>query len=243
MEGWKMQSALGVLYPPQCVSCDAPTDADFALCGQCWRETPFVEGLVCDLCGDPLPGEDDGTPAHCDACLAANRPWQQGRAAMVYDGNARRLVLALKHGDRPELARAAAPWLVRSAIPLTCPDTLIVPMPIHWTRLLRRRYNQSAELARFLARALNIKHIPDALQRTKRTRPHDGMDIDARFANMQGAIGPHPKRGGSLAGRKVLLLDDVMTSGASFDAATRACFAAGADHVNVLALARVTRGA
>ncbi|MDE9450179.1 ComF family protein [Aliiroseovarius sp. Z3] len=238
-----MQSALGVLYPPQCVSCAAPTDTDFALCGNCWRETPFIEGLACDLCGDPLPGEDDGSPSHCDACLAANRPWQKGRAAMVYDGNARRLVLALKHGDRPELARAAAPWLARAATPLICPDTLIVPMPIHWSRLLRRRYNQSAELARSLARILDIDHVPDALVRPKRTRAHDGMDIDARFANMHGAISPHPKRGAQLAGRSVLLVDDVMTSGASFDAATRACLAAGADHVNVLALARVTRDA
>ncbi len=238
-----MQSALGVLYPPQCVSCDAPTDTDFALCGACWRDTPFIEGLVCDLCGDPLPGEDDGTPIHCDGCLAMDRPWAQGRAAMVYGGNARRLVLAMKHGDRPELARAAAPWLARAAAPLVTPDTLIVPMPIHWSRLFRRRYNQSAELARYLAREMNIDHIPDALQRTRRTRPHDGMDVDARFANMQGAIEPHPKKGGGIAGRSVLLLDDVMTSGASLDAATRACLLAGADHVRVLALARVTRDA
>ncbi|SEV91166.1 Predicted amidophosphoribosyltransferases [Aliiroseovarius sediminilitoris] len=238
-----MQSVLGVLYPPQCISCDAPTDADFALCGACWRETPFIEGLACDLCGDPLPGEDEGTPIHCDACLTVKRPWKQGRAAMIYDGNARRLVLALKHGDRPELARAAAPWLARAAAPLICRETLIVPMPIHWSRLLRRRYNQSAELARFLAKTSGLAHIPDALQRPKRTRPHDGMDVDTRFENMRGAIRPRPKKSGSLEGRRVLLVDDVMTSGASFDAATRACLAAGADHVNVLALARVTRGA
>ncbi|MCK8484397.1 ComF family protein [Aliiroseovarius sp. S2029] len=243
MEGRKMQSALGVLYPPQCVSCAAPTESDFALCGACWRDTPFIEGLVCDLCGDPLPGEDDGAPAQCDACLATPRPWHQGRAALRYSANARRLVLALKHGDRPELARAAAPWLARAATPLIAADTVIVPMPIHWSRLFRRRYNQSVELGRALARFLHLDHTPDALVRPKRTRAHDGMDVEARFANMQGAIRPHPKRGAALAGRSVLLLDDVMTSGASFDAATRACFAAGADHVNVLALARVTRDA
>ena len=238
-----MQSALGVLYPPQCISCDASTDTDFALCGSCWRETPFIEGLVCDLCGDPLPGDDDGDPVYCDACITAQRPWEKGRAAMVYKDNARRLVLALKHGDRPELARAAVPWLARAAAPLLGADTLLVPMPIHWTRLLRRRYNQSAELARALAANLHVDHAPDALVRPKRTRAHDGMDVDARFANMKDAIRPHPKKSGVLEGRNVLLVDDVMTSGASFDAATRACLAAGADHVRVLALARVTRDA
>ncbi|MCK8463260.1 ComF family protein [Aliiroseovarius sp. S1339] len=236
-----MQSVLGLLYPPQCISCDAPTDTDFALCGACWRETPFIEGLVCDLCGDPLPGEDDGDAVHCDACLAADRPWSQGRAAMIYKDNARRVILALKHGDRPELARAAAPWLARAAASLLTDDTLIVPMPIHWSRLLRRRYNQSVELAHALAKTLHVDHAPDALVRPKRTQPHDGMDVDARYANMQGAIWPHPKKGGALSGRDILLLDDVMTSGASFDAATRACFDAGANHVSVLALARVTR--
>ncbi|UWQ14394.1 double zinc ribbon domain-containing protein [Aliiroseovarius sp. M344] len=238
-----MQSALGVLYPPQCISCDASTDTDFALCGACWRATPFIEGLVCDMCGDPLPGEDDGDPVHCDGCISAQRPWIKGRAAMVYKDNARRLVLALKHGDRPELARAAAPWMARAATPLLCTDSLIVPMPIHWTRLFRRRYNQSAELARALAANLNAEHAPDALERHKRTRAHDGMDIDARFANMKDAIRPHPKNGAALAGRNVLLVDDVMTSGASFDAATQACLDAGADQVRVLALARVTRDA
>ena len=223
-------------------SCDAPADTDFALCGECWKDTPFIDGLVCDLCGDPLPGEDDGQPVHCDACLAANRPWTQGRAALVYEANARRLVLALKHGDRPELSRAAAPWLARATAPLLTETTLIVPVPIHRSRLLRRRYNQSAELARALSRYTGVEHSPDALVRTRRTQVHDGMDADQRFVNMQGAIEPNPRQNDIIRGRDVLLLDDVMTSGATFDAATRACLTAGADHVRVLSLARVALG-
>ncbi|MHA6265561.1 double zinc ribbon domain-containing protein [Aliiroseovarius sp. CAU 1755] len=238
-----MQSVLSVLYPPKCISCDAPTETDFALCGACWRETPFIEGHVCDLCGDPLPGEADGHEDYCDACLATQRPWSRGRAALLYKGNARRLVLALKHGDRPELARAAAPWLARAATPLLLADTLIVPVPIHWSRRLKRRYNQSAELGRALARTLCLDHQPDALCRHKRTRPHEGMDAETRFANMQNAVLAHPKHGKVLAGRNVLVLDDVMTSGATFDAATHACLDAGAKSVQVLALARVARDA
>lgn len=238
-----MQSLLRVFYPPQCVSCDTPTEFDFALCSTCWSQTPFIEGLVCDLCGDPLPGEDDGHVAHCDRCIAAQRPWVKGRAAMLYKDNARRLVLAMKHGDRPDLAKPAAAWLARAVGPLTEGAPVIVPIPIHRTRLLKRRYNQSAELARALAMHLGLRHIPDALIRPRRTLPHDGMNADERYANMKGAITPHPTKGDQLKGQKVILLDDVMTSGATFDAATRACLAAGADHVCVLSLARVNRDA
>ncbi|WP_371170140.1 double zinc ribbon domain-containing protein [Aliiroseovarius sp. 2305UL8-7] len=237
-----MQMLLGALYPPQCVSCDAPTDTDFGLCGDCWKGTPFIEGLVCDLCGDPLPGEDDGQLVHCDACLTTKRPWHQGRSAMVYAENARRLILALKHGDRPELSRAAAPWLARAAAPLLTDRTIIVPVPIHRSRLFRRRYNQSAELARAMSFQTGLKCVPDALVRLRRTMVHDGMGADQRFANMEGAIGLNSKPAVALQGRDVLLLDDVMTSGATFDAATRACLVAGADHVRVLSLARVGLG-
>jgi len=235
-----MQSVLRMIYPPQCASCDAPAAEDFALCAGCWRETPFIEGLVCDKCGAPLPGEDDDTTALCDGCMAVERPWAQGRAALLYRDNARRMVLALKHGDRPDLSRAAAPWLARAARPLLTDDTLIVPIPIHWSRLLKRRYNQSAELARALARETELEFGPDLLVRTRRTRPHDGMDRETRFANMEAAIAPHPKRRRTLERRNMLLLDDVMTSGATFHAATQACVKAGARSVRVLSLARVT---
>lgn len=238
-----MQSALRLIYPPQCISCDAPTEQDFALCGECWRDTPFIDGLVCDLCGEPLPGEDDGHVAHCDACMKLDRPWQQGRSAMLYRENARRIVLALKHGDRPELARAAGPWLARAGQAMFQPNMVIVPIPIHWTRRLKRRYNQSAELARILARETGFDHAPDSLIRPHRTKPHDGMSAEARFQNMENAIQPHPKHAGALVKRDVLLLDDVMTSGATFHAAAHAAVKAGAASVCVLSLARVARDA
>jgi ComF family protein len=162
---------------------------------------------------------------------------------MRYQGNARRLILALKHGDRPDLARATAPWLARAARPLLTQNTVIVPIPIHWTRLLRRRYNQSCELSRALAKELGIAHAPQALVRPKHTRPHEGMSVEERFANMQNALIAHPQKSHVLAGKNVLLLDDVMTSGATFDAATRACLTAGSQTVQVLTLARASRDA
>lgn len=236
-----MQSPLRLLFPPQCVSCGSPVESDFALCGECWRETPFIEGLVCDTCGAPLPGEEPGRSVQCDDCMILKRPWRRGRAALSYRDNGRRLVMALKHGDRLDLARPAAGWMARAAAPLIARDQLIVPVPAHWTRLFARHYNQAAVLARALAVVTRLDCIPDALVRPCRTVAQEKMSREARFANMAGAIRSHPKKGASLAGRQVLLVDDVMTSGATLAAAAEACHQAGAAGVDVVALARVAK--
>lgn len=238
-----MQGALQILYPPQCISCSAPVQSDFGLCADCWRETPFVSGLVCDQCGLPLPGQDSAERVLCDDCMTIARPWEQGRAALMYRDNGRRLVLALKHGDRMELARPAALWLRQAAAPLLRPDTLVVPVPLHWWRLIRRKYNQAALLSAALARSAGVEHCPDLLIRRRNTGSQEGRTRDDRFANLRGAFATHPRRRARIAGRPVLVVDDVMTSGATFSAAATACLAAGAARVDVLSLARVAKDA
>jgi len=240
----KMQSVLGLIYPPQCVTCSALVDRAFSLCGPCWKETPFIAGLVCDACGTPLPGTatgDNARPEYCDDCLRVGRPWIRGRAAMLYQNNARKMVLALKHGDRLDLAKSVARWMAHAAGPILNTDTMIVPIPIHRRRLLSRKYNQAALLSHEMARHLALPNVPDALIRTRKTAVQDGMSLDERFTNMQGAIAPHPARGAVISGRSILLVDDVMTSGATFASATHACYAAGASQVCVMALARVAK--
>ncbi|WP_370212596.1 double zinc ribbon domain-containing protein, partial [Roseovarius sp.] len=117
MNGGVVQSVLQTLYPPRCLGCGARVESDFGLCGPCWRETPFISGLVCDACGIPLPGEQGepggpgAEPAQCDACLVRVRPWARGRAVMLYESMGRRLVLGLKHGDRHDVLRPAGRWL------------------------------------------------------------------------------------------------------------------------------------
>ncbi len=240
-----MQSALKLLYPDQCVSCREPVENIFGLCGTCWAKTPFITGMVCDTCGTPLP-EAAGPEKErliCDDCIAISRPWSRGRAALLYRDNARRLVLALKHGDRLDLARPAAHWMARAADAIMDPDLLVIPIPSHWTRLFIRRYNQAAVLAQALTRITQLEYAPDLLVRPRRTPPQEGLDRKARFSGLQGAIIPHPKRGKAIQGRSVLLVDDVMTSGATFAAAAEACTAAGACDVFTLALARVAKDA
>ncbi len=236
-----MQRAWQIIYPPQCISCNALMGEEHALCGDCWRETSFITGLVCEACGTPLPGEADTVEALCDDCMTIARPWDKGRAAVLYKGNARRLVLALKHGDRLELAKPMARWLVSSVRPILRPNMVVVPVPAHRSRLFRRRYNQAALIANELAKIAALTVLPDALVRLRPTIVQDGMGRDARFRNMSDAITPHPKRGAQLDGRAVLLVDDVMTSGATLAAATEACHAAGASSVCVSALARVAK--
>lgn len=238
-----MQSLLRLAFPPQCLVCSEGVDDDFGLCGACWRDTPFITGLVCDSCGVPLPGRDEGVPVHCDDCLTIARPWKKGRAALAYSGAARKLILGLKHGDRHDLVSPFARWMAAVAPPLLHPDTVIVPVPLHNVRLIKRRYNQAALLGTALARILGQEIVPDLLVRTKSTRAQEGMTRQDRFTNQAQAIAParHARR--RLAGRSVLLVDDVMTSGATLAAAAEACHAAGAAHVNVLALARVVKEA
>ena len=233
-----MQSAIRALYPPQCLACGDETADEQGLCARCWRETTFITGTACDLCGLPLPGEADAGVV-CDECLAIARPWQSGRSVLLYDGTARRMVLGLKHGDRLDMVPALAGWLARRGRELLDGCDLIVPVPVHWTRLLRRRYNQAAVLAVALGKVTGIAAQPDALVRPQRTALLDGKTRDQRFAMLDGAIVAAPDA--ALKGRTICLVDDVMTSGATLSVAAEACLAAGAAEVRVLTLARVAK--
>ena len=239
-----LQRLLHAIYPPQCVMCDQMTEGDFGLCGSCWAETPFIDGMCCDACGAPLPGHGAPDPSIlCDDCMKIARPWSKGRSALVYRDNARRFVLALKHGDRTDLAQAAGPWLARRSDSLVKDDTVIVPVPLHRFRLIRRRYNQAALIAAALSKQIDRPLLPDGLIRVRRTKPLEGHSRDQRFAALDQAIEPNPRTSEQLVGKSVLLVDDVMTSGATFAASTEACYAAGAREVCVLALARVVKDA
>ena len=237
----RFQSVVRAIYPLSCVSCDALVEQSQSLCPSCWRDTGFIVGAACDTCGVPLPGVEDGTALQCDDCLTIARPWVRGRAVMTYQGVGRRLILALKHGDRTDLVPTFAGWMAKAARDLVSDDPLVVPVPLHWSRLLRRRYNQAALLAQGVGGALDLPVCVDALLRPGRTRPLDGHSRQERFAALDGAVIGNPKRRGVLEGRPVLLVDDVMTSGATLAAATEALSATGAGNVSVLTLARVAK--
>lgn len=246
--GGAIKGALRLLYPPQCPGCGVPvastSDSGGDLCPDCWPELQFVTGCSCSRCGIPLP--DDGlgvaeTSLLCDSCLRIERPWRQGRAAFVYQGTGRKLVLALKHGDRPDLAPIMSAWLSRTVQPLIRPGMIVAPVPLHMRRLLKRRYNQAALISRGVASTCGLQHLPNLLIRKRNTMPQDRRSATERFENLADAITVNPRLVGLAKGRAILLVDDVMASGATLSACATALIGAGSGPVSVAVLARAVR--
>lgn len=237
---WAGRAALDLLLPPACIACDRPVDAPGLLCPACFRATGFITAPCCTACGAPFDaGPLAGADGLCAQCHIAPPAFDRARAALRYDPAARRLILPLKHGDRVELAKALAPMMARAGAVLLAEADLLVPVPLHRWRLFHRRYNQAALLARALARISGRAILPDALMRTRRTASLGGKGAGERRAEVEGAFAVRPSRIARIAGRRVLLVDDVMTSGATAGACALALKAAGAKQVDVLAAARV----
>ncbi|AXI48674.1 amidophosphoribosyltransferase [Sulfitobacter sp. SK012] len=230
-----------MIYPARCLTCGKTVDTDFGLCGSCWRDTSFVGGTICDGCGIQLLGVENNELVRCDACMAEPPPWKQGRSALIYRDTGRKLVLALKHGDRQEIAKPAALWMANAARGIMRDDMIILPIPLHWLRLLKRRYNQSALLAKALSGQSGLPWNPDLLLRSQQTQSLGGLGRAARYQTLENAITVSPGKRHRIVGRPVLLIDDVMTTGATLGAATRACLDAGSGPVRVLTLARAAK--
>ncbi len=231
---------LNLLLPPQCLHCRALVDAAHGLCADCWRAIDFLSAPCCAACGMPFEFEL-GPGSLCAACLRRRPRYDRARAAMRYNDASRGLLLGFKHGDRTEFGRSFGQWMLRAGAELLRDADLIVPVPLHRWRLLKRRYNQSAILARTVSRAARVPLAVDLLVRRRSTDSQGGLNARQRHLNVRGAFAVREAGRAGLQGRRVLLIDDVMTTGATADACARALLQAGASQIDVLTLARVVR--
>lgn len=237
---WFAARGLDVLLPPTCLGCDAATDAPGRFCAACFRAVGFIGRPCCEACGQGFSYARQAAPGGLCAACASDRPlWGRGRAALRYDGPAIPLLLAFKHADRPEHARALAAMMARAGAELLRDATVLVPVPLHRARLRRRRYNQSALLCRALTALSGVPTLPDALIRPRPTQILGSLSATARAAVMDGAIVARASRLARIAGAKIVLVDDVMTTGATLGACAKMLLTAGAASVDVLVAARV----
>lgn len=234
--GAAISRALDLIFPPRALDDAGGAAQSTGLGAEAWSRIRFIAEPLCDGCGSPFE-YDIGE--RCALCVARPRAFSRARAACLYDDASRDLILKLKHADRTDLAGLMVNWISRAAGDILAEADAIVPVPLHRWRLAARRYNQAAELARPLARRFGAAYLPGALARARHTPSQAGKSGSGRRRNVAGAFSVHAAARARLAGRRILLIDDVLTTGATAEACARALLRAGAAAVDLAVIARV----
>ena len=225
-----------LVMPARCPGC-GDLEREPGLCGRCWRSVGWIAPPLCDRLGLPLDFDSDAGGISL-AARADPPPYGRARAVALHEGPARRIVHALKYQDRQDLAPMMGLWMARAGARLLAEADVAVPVPLHWLRLARRGFNQSGVLAEAVGKASGLE-VVQALRRMRRTRRQVGLDGRARRRNVEGAFAVRDRALPAVAGRRVVLVDDVITTGATVHACVRALRRAGAAEVDVLAFSRV----
>lgn len=234
-------AAARLLFPPVCPGCGRHVAAPGTLCGGCWPQLRLIGEPVCPVYGTPF-GHEMGAGMLSAAAIADPPPFARARSAVAYDGVARQMVQSLKYRDRTDLAPWMAQWMIRAGHELVTAADVVVPVPLHRGRFFRRRFNQSAELARAVASARSLPFEPGAVVRVRRTARQVGLTHNEREANVRGAFQVPEEADILVRGRNILVIDDVYTTGATVKAVTRALKRKGAVSVDILTFARVLPG-
>jgi ComF family protein len=231
---------LNIFFPPQCLNCDIRVPTHGTLCIPCWQKIQFISEPMCHCCGFPFE-YDIGNEALCGACLFERPSYAHARAAFRYDEHSSKLVTRFKYSDHTHLARVYSVWLAKAAGELLAQSDIIIPVPLHYFRFVHRRFNQSALLAHALSKKTNIKHRPDIIKRKRNTASQTGLTRSQREKNVKGAFSISERGKRIIKGKKILLVDDVMTTGSTIEQCAKSLIKAGAMQVNVLTLARTVR--
>ncbi|MCB9988784.1 MAG: ComF family protein [Rhodospirillales bacterium] len=239
-----INQVLDFILPPRCVMSGTIVDRQGTISPAAWQSLNFIAAPYCHACGFPFEfsGEDEQLEEMlCAACLQESPAYDGARAALVYDDASRELILRFKHADQTHAARVFVPWFKQAGRDFLPACDVILPVPLHPRRLLKRRYNQAALLARELSKDTGIPCLPMGLVRQKATVSQGHMKAHERHKNVRGAFAVHPRHAESLRNQAVLLVDDVYTTGATVTECTKALRKAGVKNVYVLAAARVVR--
>lgn len=229
---------LDMALPPLCPSCRAPLGSGAGLCAECWSKLSLIEKPYCARLGIPFT-YDPGPGLLSMEAIADPPAYDRARAAVRYDEVARALVVAFKFNDRLDLAPMMGRWMARAGNELLAEADALLPVPLHWRRLWARRFNQAAALAEAIAALSAVPVMHGAINRVRATPQQVGLSRPERAGNVQGAFRVPAERKADIAGKRLVLVDDVLTSGATVDACARALLRAGAAHVDVLVFARV----
>jgi ComF family protein len=233
---WRLVLDAGL--PPLCPACREPLGGGGGLCAACWSRLSFIAPPYCERLG--IPFVYDPGPGILSMQAIANPPaYTRARAAVRYDDVARDLVHAFKYADRLDLAPVMGQWMAQAGASLIADADALVPVPLHWRRLWARRFNQAAALARAMAQTTHIPLEFDLLQRVRATAQQVGLARTERARNVQGAFRVAPERRAAVKGRRLILVDDVLTTGATVDTCARVLLRAGAARVDVIVFARV----
>jgi ComF family protein len=235
-----VRRVVDIVLPPRCLGCGELVGDPGAVCPTCWGGIDFIAPPMCRCCGLPFDF-DEGDHAVCGDCARRQPLFGRARSAMIYNDGSRRLVLAFKHADRIDAAPAWGEWLARAGADLLADADFLVPVPLHHRRLISRRYNQAALMAQALGRTSGLPVVVDALRRVRATPSQGRMNRSQRERNVAGAFAVRASRQESIRDARIVLVDDVITTGATLTACIRPLLHAGAANVDVLTLARVTR--
>jgi ComF family protein len=231
---------LDVALPTLCVTCREPV-AGVGVCAKCWPQLSFIAPPYCPRLGIPF-AYDPGPEVLSMEAIATPPTYQRARAAVRYDEIAKTLVHGLKYQDRTDLAPVMGRWMARAGQDILAEANILVPVPLHWRRGWSRRFNQAGALAKVIAKAANVPVTGNALCRIRATQQQVGLSKSERASNVQGAFAIPPDKKPLIEGRHVVLIDDVLTSGATIDACARTLLRAKARQVDVLVFARVVEG-
>lgn len=236
-----MAAIINVILPPRCIFTGDTVDAQGTISPSAWASLAFISTPYCAACGFPFEFEAGDADALCAACLKEPPVFDKGRSALRYDDASRDFILGFKHGDRMHAVTSMVPWLKMAGAEFWEEADVIVPVPLHRWRLMRRRYNQAAVMAIAMAKAMGKGSVPDALIRTRSTPSQGHLKAREREANVKSAFVVRDKRRNLIVGKNIILIDDVYTTGSTVSECAKALRQAGAQKIFVLTLARVVR--